>query len=48
MLSNIFFRPEKPVMTQMTQMTAFSEKCSAEEKIGDVDIFFLSPKGFEN
>ena len=48
MLSNIFFKTEKPVMTQMTQMTSFSEKCSAEEKIGDMDIFFLSPEGFEN
>jgi len=47
MLSNIFFRPEKPVMTQMTQMTAFSEKTSAEKKLGDVDIFFLFQKGFE-
>ena len=48
MLSNIFFRPEKPVMTQMTQMTSFSEKCSAGEKIGDVVIYFLSPEGFKN
>jgi len=34
-------------MTQMTQMTAFSEKTSAEKKLGDVDIFFLFQKGFE-
>ena len=47
MLSTIFFRHEKPVMTQMTQMTAFSEKTSAEKKLGDVDIFFFISEGFQ-
>ena len=32
---------------RMTQMTAFSEKSSEEKKIGDMDIFFLSPEGFK-
>jgi len=40
MLSNIFFRPEKPVMTQMTQMTAFSDKTSAGKKLVTWIFFF--------
>ena len=34
-------------MTEMTQMTAFSEKSSGRKKIGDIVIFFLSPEGFK-
>ena len=31
----------------MTQTTYFKQKSSGWEKIGDVDIFFLSPEGFK-
>jgi len=41
MLSNIFFRTEKPVMTQMTQMTPFQKSVSPEKKLVTWIFFFF-------